>query len=358
MLTIYDPVTLTRIWNFTKITSSQWTRRFYDVGSFEIHLPPNTENTKYLKQYNIIYEHDNFGIILYLKQTMNDIEIRGYDLKGICSMRLVIPPFIYMDAPVEPIYGYDRIKGKAETVMKHYIKTQLTEPTDLERKINNMRIETDLERGADMAWQAKFTPLSAELQKIGIFAQLGYNIILDRVNKRLVFDVTQGKDRTKSQSVVAPVVFSRRYQNIDDFEYENDSLGSVNTLYVGGNGEEEQQYITKVYKAEYSGIHRVEGYTGVSSDDVEEVEDGGMSYLEENNVKETIEANANQKLKYKEDWFLGDYVSVIADVLGEKIMLNKQITEVQEVYEHGNVKIKPTFGEKKDSVIKRLIRRQ
>ena len=309
------------------------------------------------RQYNIIYEHDNFGIILYLKQTMNDIEIRGYDLKGICSMRLVIPPFIYMDAPVEPIYGYDRIKGKAETVMKHYIKTQLTEPADLERKIKNMIVETDLARGPDMAWQAKFISLSTELQKIGTYAQLGYDIKLDQVNKRLVFDVVQGKNRTKSQNVVAPVVFSREYRNIDDFEYENDSIGSVNTLYVGGNGEEEQQYITKVYKAEYTGIHRFEGYTGVSSDDVEEVEDGGMSYLEENIAKETIEADANQKLKYNEDWFLGDYVSVIADVLGEKIMLNKQITEVQEVYEHGNVKIKPTFGEKKDSVIKRLIRR-
>ena len=262
-----------------------------------------------------------------------------------------------MDAPVEPIYGYDRIKGKAETVMKHYIKTQLTEPADLERKIKNMIVETDLARGPDMAWQAKFISLSTELQKIGTYAQLGYDIKLDQVNKRLVFDVVQGKNRTKSQNVVAPVVFSREYRNIDDFEYENDSIGSVNTLYVGGNGEEEQQYITKVYKAEYTGIHRFEGYTGVSSDDVEEVEDGGMSYLEENIAKETIEADANQKLKYNEDWFLGDYVSVIADVLGEKIMLNKQITEVQEVYEHGNVKIKPTFGEKKDSVIKRLIRR-
>lgn len=358
MLTIYDPITLTRMWNYTKITSSQWTRRFYDIGSFEIHLPPNTDNVKYLKHHNIIYEHGNFGIILYIKQNRNDIEVRGYDLKGICSMRQVIPPFIYMDAPIDPLYGYDRIKGKAETVMKHYIQTQLTNPTDVNRKINNMRIEADLVRGPDMAWQAKFTTLSTELQKIGTFSQMGYDIVLDRANKKLVFDVIQGTDRTKNQNVVSPVIFSREYRNIDDFEYENDSFGSVNTLYVGGNGEEEEQYITKIYNVEYSGINRTEGYTSVSSDDVEEVEDGGMSYLEENSVKETVEADANQKLKYNKDWFLGDYISVIAVVLGEKILLNKQITEVQEVYEHGNVKIMPTFGEKKDSVIKRLIRRQ
>ena len=88
------------------------------------------------------------------------------------------------------------------------------------------------------------------------------------------------------------------------------------------------------------------------------MEYGGRAYLKDNKTKESVEAEANDRMEYKKDWFLGDFVTVRLNVLGETLLLDKQITEVQEVFERGETKIIPVFGEKKDNIIKRIARRK
>ncbi len=355
MISIYDPLSLNRLCNIVSSQSVIWNRKFYDVGTFEIHLSSSNEYQEFIKKGNIIVHGQNAGIILCASKSKSDIKIIGYDLKGICSQRIVVPPFVYSESPTT-LEGYDRIKGNAETVMKHYVDSQLVNPTDTDRKIQNLVISSDLKLGINMAWQAKFSLLSQELNKIGLYAGLGYDITFDEATKELIFDVETGIDRTVNQRDVSPVVFCKEYRNISDYEYERNAKDAVNVAYIGGNGEEEQQYITKLGDLRQTGIYRQEGFSEVNSDDVQEVEDGGLAYIKENQESETIETETNSRYKYNEDWFLGDYVTLKIDGFGETLMLNKQITEVQEVCEKGNMKIMPVFGEKKDSIIKRLLR--
>ena len=358
-LCVYNPVSLELLAVVTKATSIIWEKKHYDVGNFELHLPRDAPYIETLTSGNIVVQGGNYGVIRYVsapqERGANDVEIRGQTLQGICSDRTIVPPFFYMEGEIDPLYSYDRIKGTGEAVMKHYVTNHLTAPEDADRKIDNLIVAEDLGRGkTEVAWQAKFEKLSDVLKEIGQYAGLGWDITLDPVAKQYQFDVIEGIDRTVTQSDVAPVQFCREMKNVTSLSYENDGLSAINTVYAAGDGEEEQQYVTKLGGG--TGISRREGTTSVSSDDVEEVRDLATAYLEENSVKESIEAVANDKTVYGQDWNLGDYVTVRVETPGEILMLNKQITEVCETWERGIHTIEPVFGEKKDDIIKRMKR--
>ena len=91
-----------------------------------------------------------------------------------------------------------------------------------------------------------------------------------------------------------------------------------------------------------TGILRREGAT---KDDV-------ITYLAEKIPVETLRGTANDKLIYKKDWNLGDYVTVEF----EDMTTTKQITEVQEVHEPNRNMVIPVFGSEKENIIKKIMR--
>jgi len=327
MIKIYDKL-LTPLCVLTKATSIQWTKRFYDVGSFELHLTPNDANLKYIKENHFISHNDNCGIILYLEQTPQDVKICGYDLKGLLKIRKC----------------EGAKTGNAETVIKSFVSENLISATDSKRNIPNFANAPNQNRGDTVDWVCEDLKLDVEINKICLLSELGYDVKL--INNEFVFDVIEGIDRTKNQSAVPPVMFCKQFKNISDFEYIKDASTAVNTVYVG---------TTEIYDSVYTGLERREGIE--QSDGTEdEIRTKGKAILKEKAIKENISAETNHRLKYKTDWNLGDYVTLKVDVFGETLLLDKQITEVEEIYERGNISIKPTFGEVKESIIKRLLK--
>lgn len=356
---VYNGKTLETAALVTQLTSMEWTLRHYDVGSFELHLPLNAQGAEALSVGAVVAHGSKSGIVRYLKAeegaSGTELVIMGHTLQGLCSDRIIVPPFYYMTGEIDPLYSYDRIKGSGESVMKHYVTMHITEATDADRRIENFVIGDDLGRGREnVAWQAKFTPLSDELSDIGRFAGLGWGVWLDESAKEYRFDVVPGQDRTINQSDLPPVIFCRTYKSIQDARYIYDGLSAVNTVYTRGSGEEETQFVDKI--AGGKGIERRESTTTVSSDDAGEVRDGGTAFLKENAAKETIEAEDSGRFIYGTDWILGDYVTIRTAMPGEVLTLDKQITEVREVYSRGQTKIEPVFGEKKESLIKKMKR--
>ena len=67
--------------------------------------------------------------------------------------------------------------------------------------------------------------------------------------------------------------------------------------------------------------------------------------LLEHGIVECLEAVTlpNVNFTYKTDYDLGDIVTVNKKAWG--IMMDKRITEIQEVYENGGMTIVPTFGD-------------
>lgn len=354
LIKIYDAQTLNAVAMCSKAISMQWERNFYSIGKFEFECSGSDESVEYLKIGNFITFDDKTGIILYRHAESNTITVKGYDLKYFCRSRIIIPPFVYKDNP-QPIDGYERQKGNAETVIKYYADRQMITTEDTNRKIPHLVCAADSQKGERIAWQAKFTHLDDELEKICKYAKMGYDITFDADNKQFVFDICIGTDRTVSQSENAPVIFCNEYRNISQIEYTEDWLTAKNLAYVGGNGEEEEQFIFAEPSEDYENdFMRIESYTSVSSDDVSEVEDGGAAYLEENKKSETVSGTANSKYKYKIDWNLGDYVTAKMKAFGSTMSVDEQIIGVNEVYERDSVIITPVFS--KDNLLKKILK--
>lgn len=349
MVTIYNPKTYSVLCNIVKVTSVQWTRKFYDSGGFEIYISPNSPYTEFLKSGNLLCYRENTGIIRYVKQNKEEIIVCGNDLKSLLGQRVIVPPFVYKETPAV-IDGYDRASGTVEEIMRHYVSTQAVNPTDSKRKFSNLFLGSYQGLGKQAKWQSRFENLLDELSEIGRYDEIGFDIVFDKTNKSLSFRCSKGRDLTKS------VVFSRDYKNIEEYEYVYDDLATVNTTYAGGDGEEESQYIEKVSEDNYIGLMRREDFISVSGENIEDIQDRGLAHLKETAASETVETEANTKLKYKEDWDLGDYVTIRMNVLGETVVTEKQITEVKEVYEHSNVYAAPVFGNKKGSIIKKIMK--
>lgn len=358
IIKVYDFETLEPICSVSKIKSFTRTFNFYSKGSFELHLPLSCEYLEDFKINNIICSDGKAGIIRYIQPGAEYVKICGYDLKFFLKARLVIPPFVYLEEP-DPIHSYDRIKGTGEYVMKYYVNKHIVSPYDEERKISNVRVAENLGRGlSNMAWQAKFETVEDTLVSISEYTKLGYDITFEPAKKEFAFDVYEGVDKTRGQSVNSPVIFGLKNKTLSSSEYTNDCLDAINCVYVGGGGEEEEQYVQKMKSDNYDNdVLRVEQYTDCSSDDVDEIDDAGLAFLEENKNKETIEGVVNSKYKYKEDWDLGDYVTLRIDTLGQTLFLDKQIVSVTETYEHSSgTTVSAVFGTVKDNIIKRLLK--
>ena len=360
MLKIFNPDSLECEYIFPKVKSANWVKKFFSPGNFTITLSNHVSGAENLRKNSIITHGGNSGIIKYLHQNETGIEIKGYDLKGLCRQRIIVPPFVYMEEPTVES-GYDRVKGTEEEVIRHYVQTHMAEPEDASRKIQNLSLADVHGYGNQLAWQAKFTNLADELENICIYSQLGYDIYFDEVNKRFVFDVIRGTDRTGTDEYYGFMTFGEKFHNVSGAEYTLDATNEKNVCYVTASGEEEQQFVYESYKEEVKGIQRSEGTTSASGTDdedyIDEIQSQGNSFINENKASETIDAKTNERMKYGEDWKLGDFVTVVVkDCFGAAMELKRQITEVNQSWSHGVYTVEPTFGEKKKSTLRKLLR--
>lgn len=216
-----------------------FTRRFYKPGEFELHINYNKQNTGALARNNIIVlgrDGKKAGIIRHHENQTGDssdrddtIIVKGPALQGILHDRIVLPD----DSPGN---GYDAASGTQEGIMKHFADHQAANPLDSNRKIPGLVIAADQGRGAQDNWRFDIkTYLDDALYQIGTYAKFGWEITADLANRKFVFDVRQGVNRTASQSAVPPVMFAGDWSNIQAPHYIQSWLNAATVLllYVG-----------------------------------------------------------------------------------------------------------------------------
>lgn len=101
--------------------SLQFTRRFYRAGEFELHIALHKQHADKLQKENIIIidnKGHKSGIIQYREIGQDDkgietLIVKGPSLGGVLDRRITVTD------------NFDRVRGPAETVMKHYIDNHL-----------------------------------------------------------------------------------------------------------------------------------------------------------------------------------------------------------------------------------------
>ena len=313
-----------------------WKRKYQKPGSFELYAPITEDNINYLKRGNLVHKKGDLeaGII-------EDVRLQENDLKNeiVAKGRFLTS---YMDRRL--IKSTITFSGTVEEAMRHLI-SNVDEIPRLEMGKLNGFTET-------VSFQVTYKNLLQYIEKLSQFSNLGFRFRPDFNAKKIFFEVYKGVERTAASGMAHQVVFSESYDNLNNATYnENDQLYK-NVVYVGGEGEGAERKYVVVGDAE--GLNRRELFVdakdirsdNLSNEEYEELlRQRGMEALNSNSLKSSFECQTRPdgNYEYKIDYDLGDVVDVKKKKWG--IAVTERITEIEEVYEYGEMSVSPTLGE-------------
>lgn len=330
-------------------TSLQWIKKYYKYGEFELHCKLTPENINLLQRENIVWKKDDdeAGFIDYRQLIQDENGDENLIVKG---------PFLTKYLERRIIWGQQTLQTTAESAMRVLIDKQCITPEDNNRIIPGLILGEIKNYSKTVDYQISYANLLGEIENISNISDLGYKIIFDIQNKKLIFDVYNGLDRTIDQSINSHAIFSKEFENVLEQEFV-DSLNNYKSLaLVGGIGEGIERKLVSVGNT--SGLDRFEMF--VDAKDLSNIDennnpisdtDYNLLLKERGNTKlaectdiKTFDSkiNVNSNLIYKVDFDLGDIVTCTSKKWG--ITINTRITEVTEVYEESGPQINIIFG--------------
>lgn len=323
-----------------------WTTRYFTSGDFELYIPATSKMINMIKQdYYIIREDDpTQAMIIKNIQITTSIDegnfliVTGPSLKSILGRRIIWQQTI--------------LSGYVEQCVRRLVNENCVNPSIADRKINNMILGSELGITDTMSIQFTGDNLEEAIQGICKTFSLGYDVMLDLDNKKFIFILYKGTDRSYNQNAVPYVVFSNEFENLLKTDYSNNTLEYKNVAKVAGEGEGTARKSVTVGNA--SGLNRYEVFVDARDMSTNEGEidlttyngllaERGNEALAETIIKESIEGEveANHTYKINEDYFLGDIVEVINEYGME---MTPRITEVIESEDDTGHYTIPTFS--------------
>jgi hypothetical protein len=354
-------------------TSLQWNRRYLKCGDFELQCPLTMDNLNLLAKGNIIWKQGDTeaGYINYrnLKQDTDGketLDIKGNFLTGYLKQRIV--------------WNIINMNDTVENIMRALVNQNCINPADSKRIIPNL-ILGDLKSlvFSTNYIQDKHNNLGDEMEALSALSNLGHRINLDVVNKKLIFEVYAGVDRSVNQSAVSPCIFSKEFENVLEQEYtdSNDNLKNVelvngtytpdssgdstavpvNQSVTIGNTSGLDRYETFLDSGDISASGKDENGNDITiteQDALNMLMDKGNTDIVQYQEVQTFDSkiNVNSNLVYKQDFDLGDIVTCTSKKWG--ITLDARITEIGEVYEEQGPQVNVTFGNNVPTLIDKI----
>lgn len=318
-------------------TSLQWHRKYYECGTFELHVPVTDKNLKLLQPGNIITIGDKReAAVIRGDQTeeesdlVNEIVRNGYFLPVYLGDRLTGPMCNYF--------------GTVEDAMRYMINR--AEDIPLLQTADGTGDETKT------GFQATYKNLLSHIGKLARYAEIGFRVVPDFKGRTMTFETYKGVDRTQAQGENPRVIFSEGYQNLNCAKHNYSDDSHITKVIVGGAGEGADRIYVTVGGG--SGFGLKEGFVDardINRDGMTEaryleaLRNRGEEYLAEHGILENFEAEvaADVNFTYGKDYDLGDIVTVRKEKWG--INQNLRITEICEVYEYGGMYVVPVFGD-------------
>lgn len=388
-LRIYDAE-----FNFLGVTENQtsviWTRKYYESGEFSVVLPITDDNIRLYQIGNIVAKRDSIeaGVI-------EDLQIHeSYDEHSITASGRFLSS--YMDRRlIRPRYTFD---GLVEVAMRNILTNAVAIPLV---ELGELQGFTDT-----VTFQATYKNLLAYETKLAKASGLGFRFRPDFEQKKIIFEVYQGLDKSRNQTDRAFVEFSDRFDNLENAEARlNDQLYK-NVGYVGGQGEGLERVFVQVGDDTLTGLERrelfidakdiqeedvgdkpeaddyMENHTATDGDGntityttfnknqfdadvrqweqdkasaradyLDELETRGYQKLDECLFSNSIECGIIPigNFEYKRDYDLGDIVTVKKNNWNYENVA--RITEISEVYEHEIMTVVPTLGDALPEVV-------
>lgn len=320
-----------------------WPDKYNGYASFELWAPITEENTEYFRQGNILWcGGDNAAMIEIVKPAINEDGQKKYDIKGRTLEMLLTTRIVWGT--------YSAINKQVSTVMYELVNENCVNPTDVRRKIPFLELADDEMFGGNITCQKTGGEVYDTLFNLASNADIGFDVLFRPKEKKLIFKVTCGVDRTIGQDVVDPVEFSTELENILSSSYYTNNQDLKTVALVAGEDSESGR------KKEISGNNGISGFGRrelyVDARDLQsELTDasGNTIVLSDEEYSNTLVQRGDEKLsacqivesfeaqvrvvgnvqyEFGVDYKKGDKVTVRDEQLG--VMVSARITEVEE----------------------------
>lgn len=364
-----DNNTFESLGQINQFTSLIWPDKFNGYTTFELNMPLNDENKSLIKRGNVIWcGGNNAAMIEVIQSDTNDDGQKTYKVKG-RTLEMILTTRI--------IWGTYMCQGKhSSTAMYEIVDMHCVNPAQSNRKIPFLECAEDEQLGNLISFQKTGGDVYDSLEIISTEAELGFDVLFRPREKKLIFKVTKGTDRTsiaRSNQGESLVVFSTDLEDILSSSYYTNDQDVKSVAYVAGEGEGvERKYIVSGDNAS-PGFLRRELY--VDARDLQsEVfnEDGSITSINEEDYRDMLNDRGKEKLaeriliesfeakmrvagdiqyRYGVDYFKGDKVLVQDTILGIQIVVT--ITEVSENYDD-EYELIMTFGYEHPTLMQKI----
>ena len=209
-----------------------WTERYDKYGDFELRLPVSKEALTYLKQDYYVENPDSEHVMIIEKIVIksdlefgNYLTVSGRSLESILERRIV--------------WGRQSVNGTLQNGIKALLDAAIINPTTSIRKIDNFVFkESNDPVITELMLSAQFTGDNLYETICNLCAEhnLGFKITLSG-DKKFVFELYAGKDRSYDQIANPYVIFSPAFENILNSNYIESKAALKTVALIGGEGE-------------------------------------------------------------------------------------------------------------------------
>lgn len=337
-------------------SSAIWRPAYYDVGDFEIYIAASSRTVDLFQENRLVVRNSditvddgnttyrNVMIIknIELKTNVEDgdyLIITGRELKFILHQRIV--------------WSQTNLVDTAEDGIRKLVNENAINPTDTKRKIPNLMLGASARLSERIDKQITGAFLDEVIKDICTTYNYGWDIY--GYNNNFVFILYKGLDRSYNQSERPYVVFSDKFDNLYNTDYQLKTEKYANTALIAGEGEGTSRK-TAVINDSSSGLDRYELYVDardISSNGGEIVQSQYLQLLQERGAEKLAEAaitegfsgevlsKTDSNYVYGVDFDLGDIVTVINSY---GINKNVQVLSAIESIDENGVSLIPQFN--------------
>lgn len=296
--------------------SAIFTARYNTPGDFQIYLPATAEVLELAKSAEFVTRAEDTtvcGVIERISITTSAEEgdfvtIAGRDAAALLERRIVWRQTTYT--------------GNAEKIVRDMIEKAFISPEVAARTVSNFELAEEIGLAEDIQAQYSGDNVSNAVQAICKTTGTGYRIRLDLENRRFIFELYQGTDRSFAQNENAYVVFSEDFDNLLSTAYEENNSTARNVAQVAGEGQGKER--VKVSVGSVTGIERRETYINAQTKSSNQQELDAETYAAvlrqdgTNGLAQLIatkqidgEIAPNYTFIFGRDYFLGDIIEVM-----------------------------------------------
>lgn len=366
-----DNTSFEPIGQVNEYTSMIWPDKYNGFAQFELNAPVNQENKTLIKKGNVIWcGGDNAAIIEIIQAEKKEngqkvFKVKGRTLEKILTTRI--------------IWGtYSCVNKKISTAMYEIVTESCINPVIINRRIPFLECAKDEFIGNDITFQQTGGEVYDTIQSLAANSELGFCILFRPAEKKLIFKVLQGVDRT-----ILPtsdefdnshlVIFSTDLEDILSSSYYTNDQDMKNVALVAGEGTGAERRYDTTGDYVLSGFLRRELYvdardlqseiydeegnvTTISPPEYQNMlNTRGEEKLAERKTTESFEAKVrttdDSLYRYGIDFFKGDKVLVYDSDLD--VLVSAVVSEVAESFSD-KYSFDITFGFSYPSLIQKI----